>query len=252
MKRAIVAALVAGVAATSSGASFAAADAPGFYVFAGVGYQFPGEASVRSVDPGNNTSIFGNTIKGSGDDGAAYRVGGGYRVNPWLRTDVFLGYGSFEYHGTVLNTHVSADVSFFGGGVNGYIDFQGLTRTDLLGFEPYVGVGVGVVRTLVTSPRADFDLAPGTQNRSPSGTRVNPAFALYAGTGLRVARFIDQAPRNLVIDIGYSYMHLGKAGAGAGIINNFTNGVPTGSFPDPGTEGEAASNAINFVVRWEF
>ena len=104
----------------------------------------------------------------------------------------------------------------------------------------------------MTNPRADFDLAPGVQNRSPSGERINFAYGFYVGTGLRVARFVPQAPTNLVFDIGYSYMDLGKAGSGAGTINNFTNGAPTGSFPDPGTVGNARSSAINVAVRWEF
>ena len=82
-------------------------------------------------------------------------------------------------------------------------------------------------------------------------TRERPKIDRIACPWL-VARFIDQAPMGLVFDIGYSYMDLGKSGAGSGFITTFVNGVQAGGFVDPGTEANARSSAVNFTVRWEF
>ena len=240
------------VSVLACGPAFADAVSPGVYVLAGVGYNFAGPGNAVSVDPANNTSIFGNTVNGHAGDGPSYKAGVGYRINPWLRSDVQVGYGQIEYKGEVSNTHVTADVSVLSGLVNGFIDIQGLTMTDLGGFEPYVGAGIGAARTLVTNARADFDFAPGVQNRMPSGVRYNMAYGFYVGSGLRVARFVDSAPRGLVFDFGYAYKNFGDSGSGAGFIENFTNGALTGGFFDPGTKGTARSQSLNFEVRWEF
>src|SRR5690606_27044237 len=70
------------------------------------------------------------------------------------------------------------------------------------GFTPYVGAGIGAARVTI-SDFVDDNLLSGGGGYAGTGHKWNFAWALHAGFGVDVT---DRA----TIDVGYSFVHMGK------------------------------------------
>jgi opacity protein-like surface antigen len=126
--------------------------------------------------------------------GNAFVLGGGFGVKlGWMRLDATADYGfPAAFQGNVPGvTTVTASIDSLVLLANAYADlgtWHGLT--------PYVGAGVGTA--MVRNPGVGG--GGGTE-------RWNPAWALMAGVGYTVTP-------NVLIDVGYRYLHLGDAPIG--------------------------------------
>jgi opacity protein-like surface antigen len=154
---------------------------------------------------------FDQTISGAdwnglmiGDRGLAnaYALGGGVGVKMgWLRLDATADYAfPSSFQGSVpgaaaFTTGIDSLVLL----ANAYADlgtWHGLT--------PYVGAGVGSALVRTAGVTNTFAQPPAGMN---GADKWNFAWALMAGVGYNVAP-------NVLIDLGYRYLHLGDVGTG--------------------------------------
>ncbi|RWB92373.1 MAG: porin family protein [Mesorhizobium sp.] len=136
-------------------------------------------------------------------------IGFGYHFNDYLRADLNLGYlpgnevsVSYDDSTTVIPpataTVASATLknNAISGILNGYVDLG-----TYVGVTPYVGAGVGIVRSKYSLSASYF-----TDNLDPTDdfvvsdnkTKYSLAYTLNAG-------FAYQVTKNVVIDLGYQY-----------------------------------------------
>jgi opacity protein-like surface antigen len=182
-----------------------------FLAGAGIGYQF--------------NSWFRADITGE------WRNKQGYRVNESYN-DIF-GIGCANgrcgdaYYGKVQTTGLFL--------ANGYFDLGTWS-----GFTPYVGVGLGTAYTKF-GPIQDFGTDPmaAGYGYAPANTNWHFAWALMAGVGYAITP-------NLIVDVGYRYLDLGKIkseaiGCGAGgVCANEVQSV------------HLASHDVRVGLRWLF
>ncbi len=151
---------------------------------------------------------------GNFDAVPTFGIGIGYRHNDHLRFDLtgeYRGKSSFsalDYYdvdtgvggddGTNNYTAKKSEYLFL---VNGYYDIG-----TWHGVTPYVGAGIGASLNIIDDFR-DTNTPTGNQAYAPSGSMWNLAWALHAGASF-------QATQNLSIDLGYSFVSLGKAQTG--------------------------------------
>jgi len=140
-------------------------------------------------------------------------VGVGYQLNRWLRADITgeyrsaatftgleryrdsslpLGYGTDEYSALKRDVVVLA---------NGYVDLG-----TYYGITPFVGAGVGAVRTTVDKFK-DTNIVTQGLAYAKAGSKTNFAWALHAGLGY------DVTP-NFKVELAYRYLNLGDAKTG--------------------------------------
>ena len=150
------------------------------YLRAGIGLDRPAETAFtdRNCSSTAPAALYGC---GRGDDGTPYRsrgdfgtvpvldVGRGYLAAPVARLEVLVEYRprfSFEGHANFLEPSrrqsVAPDLSSLSGMVAGYVDLPGLGLPKIGPFGPFIGVGVGIVRTRIGQTRMTF---PRTRTR---------------------------------------------------------------------------------------
>ena len=90
-------------------------------------------------------------------------LGLGYTVTPAARLEVLVEYrprfafkGRANFLSPESRQSVAADVSSFAGMVAAYIDLPGLGVPKIGPFGPFVGAGLGVVRTQIGQTRMTF------------------------------------------------------------------------------------------------
>jgi opacity protein-like surface antigen len=146
-------------------------------------------------------------------------VGGGvgYRLSPWLRTDVTVDrrFGA-TFKGTRFGSASAqaldqADFDATTFLVNGYVDLDLWS-----GITPYLGAGIGVSLNRFDSAKRETGgpTGPIAIVPLPSRTETALAWALMAGVAVDLND-------NLKIDLGYRYAHLGSVGTrtvGAGAL----------------------------------
>ncbi|RAZ83102.1 porin family protein [Mesorhizobium hawassense] len=136
-------------------------------------------------------------------------IGFGYHFNDYLRADLNLGYlpgnkESFSYDDTGLvippatETVASGNLknNAISAILNGYVDLG-----TYVGVTPYIGAGVGIVRS-----KYDLSASYFTNNGDPSDdfeehnskTKYSLAYTLNAGLAYQVSK-------NVLIDLGYQY-----------------------------------------------
>ena len=156
--------------------------------------------------------------------GPTFGFGAGYRVNDYLRVDGLVEYrGEVGFHG--LDTwndgvnprfnNYSAKKSEWLLMANAYADLGNFN-----GIVPYLGAGLGASRVTIHSFR-DEGIDPfgaPTLAYGDASSKWNLAWALHAGIGFEVTE-------NTTIDLGYSYLHLGKGSSGDLITYNGVNNV---------------------------
>ncbi len=166
---------------------------------------------------------------GTGRDGAPYRsvgdfgtampleLGLGYTVTPASRLEVLVEYRPhFAFKGRAnflppgRRQSVAADLSSSAVMLAYYIDLPRLGVPSLGPFGPFVGTGVGVVRTRIGQTRMTY---PATTTIVPGASRTGLAWMVTAG----VAAALDE---RVTVDLAWRYTDLGtvQTGRGAGRV----------------------------------
>ena len=185
--------MVAGFLAFLSVEPSAAAD---WYLRGGFGLDRPGKTvfADRDCSSASPAALYGC---GTGGDGAPYRsvgdfgtampleLGLGYTVTPAARLEALVEYRTrFAFKGRAnflspeSRQSVAADLSSFAGMVAAYIDLPGLGVPSVGPFGPFVGAGLGVVRTRIGQTRMTF---PATTTIVPGASRTDIAWMVTAG-----------------------------------------------------------------------
>ena len=134
-------------------------------------------------------------------------IGFGYHFNDYLRADLNLGYlpgnqVSLNYDdsavapaGTAIAGSASLKNYAFSGILNGYVDLG-----TYVGITPYVGAGIGLVRTTSKLSAEYTDSADPTNDfvLSSNKTQYSLAYTLNAGLAYQVSQ-------NVMVDLGYQY-----------------------------------------------
>lgn len=114
--------------------------------------------------------------------------------------------------------------------LNGYKDLG-----NFRGFTPYIGLGVGIAYNIVDD--VYFTGNPDLVNQIHGDSDIALAWLLMAGVGYQIS------PRT-VIDVGYRYLDLGKAGSERSDTAGFVN--PRVNFDD------LASHEVKVGLRYHF
>jgi opacity protein-like surface antigen len=192
--------------------------------------------------PADAFNSFSNpTISGSG----LFDIGVGYQFNNWFHADITGEYRtSAAFHAIESYTpptcpfsscydDYNGSVKSIVGLVNGYVDLG-----TWWGFTPYIGAGVGVADNIV-GPITDIGTTVGGYGFSSSHSSTNLAWAAMAGIGYSVTP-------NLKLEMGWRYLDMGTATAGA---------ISCTNTPFCGHEVQKfhlTSNDIRIGMRWIF
>ncbi|MCY4486491.1 MAG: hypothetical protein OXF11_05165 [Deltaproteobacteria bacterium] len=194
-----------------------AAIAGDFYLRGGVGLDRPGGTTFMDEDCSTTTpaALYGC---GTGGDGAPYRSRGDLGTVPALdlglgyaaaaaRFEVLVGYRPrFEFKGRAnflapeLRQSVSANLSSVSGMLAAFGDFSRLGLPTLGPLDPFIGVGVGAVRTHIGNTRMTF---PATTTIAPGGSRTDMAWMATAGVALALND-------RVTLDLAWRYTDLGE------------------------------------------
>jgi opacity protein-like surface antigen len=196
--------------------------------------------------------------KGEFDAGGIFGLGIGYQINNWFRVDVTGEYrGKTQFH--ALDRYASFDEADIGGpvfddednnlwGTNDYRAkksewlFLGNAYVDLgtyHGVTPYVGAGIGASYNTISNFR-DVNVETGGGGYAGTGHQWTLAWALHTGLAFK-------ATRNLTIDVGYSFVHLGDGRTGI-----FYNDDDTCVSCAPVTFKNIYSHDVKLGFRWDF
>ena len=180
-----------------------------WYLRAGIGLDRPGKTVFvdRVYSCASPAALYGC---GTGGDGAPYRsvgdfgtmtpleLGLGYAVAPAARLEVLVEYrprfafkGRANFLSPESRQSVAADLSSFAGMVAAYIDLPGLGVPKIGPFGPFVGAGLGVVRTRIGQTRMTF---PATTTIVPGASRTGLAWMVTAGVAGGAGRAHDARP----------------------------------------------------------
>jgi len=183
--------------------------------------------------------------------GGSWLIDGGigYRFNPWLRSDLTVGYrGGYELDQVAQDimdassaAQVNAEITSIPVLINAYVDLGGVV-SNVGGIVPYVGAGVGFARNEIGDIRAVL-LDEGLTSLfiAPGGSNVDLAWAIMAG-------FSAPLPgvRNLFLDVGYRYLDSGKITTDGGPI--LSEGAVTTS-EHAGFEGDLTAHEFKAGLR---
>ena len=205
-----------------------AASAGDFYLRGGIGLDRPAGTTFtdRNCSSASPAALYGC---GRGGDGAPYRsrggfgtapvleLGLGYAAAPAIRMEVPVEYRprlAFEGRANFLEPgrrqSVAAELSTLSGMLAGYVDLPGLGLAKIGPFGPFVGAGVGAVRTRIGEMRMTF---PRTTTVVPGAGRTGLAWMLTAGVAVALGE-------RATLDLAWRYTDLGevRTGRGAGRV----------------------------------
>lgn len=238
-----------------------AAAAGDFYLRGGLGLDRAGGATFTDRDCSSTTpaALYGC---GTGGDGAPYRsrgdfdtvpaleIGLGYTAAP-ARFEVLVEYRpSFEFEGRAnflapeRRHSVSADLSSVSGMLAALVDFSGVGLSRLGPFDPFIGAGVGAVRTRIGRTRMTF---PATTTIVPGASRVDLAWMVTAGVGVAL-------DARVTLDLAWRYTRLGEVhtGRGAGRVvwrDGSREPLPLDLAP---TRARLATHGVRVSLRYAF
>jgi opacity protein-like surface antigen len=165
-----------------------------------------------------------------------FGAGVGYRMGPYARSDVTLGYRRYYLNRAdagVPATNYTANLQSMNAMLNLYIDFPSAA------WIPFVGAGFGRAKNKLGT--ISFDDGAGFQGNVTGGTVSGPAWAAMAGAGFPVQG-------GGTIEFGYRYVDLGKVEAAAGGTVT-VSGVPV-PVPYPGATGNLRAHELTIGVRF--
>ncbi|TPK54920.1 porin family protein [Mesorhizobium sp. B2-4-19] len=179
----------------------------------GSGWYLRGDVSYlvqKSFKNGDFTfpSAINNENFSESDNAAFASIGFGYHFTDYLRADLNLGYlpgnnVSFSYDDSAvvtlptLPTQGSGSLKnyAFSGILNGYVDLG-----TYVGITPYLGAGIGVVRSThkLSATYTDNNVPANSFNLQDNKTQYSLAYTLNAGLAYQVSK-------NVSVDLGYQY-----------------------------------------------
>jgi len=179
----------------------------------GSGWYLRGDVSYlvqKSFKNGDFTfpSTINNESFGESEDAYFASVGFGYHFNDYLRADLNFGYlpgnkASFGYDDSAvvalptLSTQGSGSLKnyAFSGILNGYVDLG-----TYVGITPYLGAGIGVVRSThkLSASYTDNNVPANSFSVRDNATKYSLAYTLNAGLAYQVTK-------NVSVDLGYQY-----------------------------------------------
>ena len=209
--------------ATGASMVFGKANAGDFYLRAGLGLDHPAETTFTDRDCSSTSPAALYGCDGGGD-GAPYRslgdfgtvaaveVGLGYAAAA-LRLEALVEYRprfAFEGRANFLEPgrrqSVKVDLSSLSGMLVAFLDLPGLGLPNPSPFAPFIGAGVGAVRTRIGETRMTF---PRTTTVVPGARRID--FAWIATAGVAVA-----LGERTTLDLAWRYTNLGMVHTGRG------------------------------------
>ena len=152
-------------------------------------------------------STINNESFSESEDAYFASIGFGYHFNDYLRADLNLGYlpgnkASFSYDdtatapaGTAILASGNVKNYGFSGILNGYVDLG-----TYVGITPYVGAGIGLIRTTSKLSAEYIDSADSANNFVLSNNKTRYSFAYTLNAGLAY-----QVSKNVQVDLGYQY-----------------------------------------------
>ncbi|MDF2389439.1 porin family protein [Nostoc ellipsosporum NOK] len=179
----------------------------------GSGWYLRGDVSYlvkKTFENGDFTfpSTINNESFGESENAVFASIGFGYHFNDYLRADVNFGYlpgnkASFGYDDSAvvalptLPTQGSGSLKnyAFSGIVNGYVDLG-----TYVGVTPYVGAGVGFVRSSrkLSATYVDNNVPANSFSVQDNATQYSFAYTLNAGLAYQLSK-------NVSVDLGYQY-----------------------------------------------
>ena len=190
----------------------AQADSPaGFYLRGDIGSGVAGRIVFRDANPtAANCDLCNGTFPSPTAASALVDAGVGYRLTPYFRTELSVGYLiPASINGQTVNIPPAAGSAHFAsafGLLNGYLDLDGLFPGQFGPFQPYLSASAGVARNHlgITSGTSSL-LGPFTLS---SGDTTSFIWALGAGVGYPLSP-------SVTADLGYHFMNLGELRDGA-------------------------------------
>jgi opacity protein-like surface antigen len=245
------AALVAALAWALPQAAEAQTRPNGFYMVFGGTILFPGTANLNDTGCPATAQFLNCSVQQqvSGGTGGGGFGGVGYRVLPWLRTEIRGGVGGTSAQGSLVNNGTTnlyqADYSNFSALANAYVDIAPFLAPGTLGpFEPYVGVGLGIAVNEIHNIRFTV---PNQTVFPQGGTTTQFAWAATIGTGIRLSAI--GLPQSMLFDVAYRYRDFGNVRSDAGVATLSGGGSFVAS---SGFETRARAHGIDLALRVEF
>ena len=211
--------IAAGVSVVSG-----AADAGDFYLRTGIGLDWPAATTFtdRNCSSASPAALYGC---GKGGDGAPYRsvggfgtaavleVGLGYAAAPAVRLEALFEHRprlAYEGRANFLEPgrrqSVAAKLSSLSGMLAAYVDLPVLGLPSLGPLGPFIGGGVGAVRTRIGQTRMTF---PRTTTIVPGASRTGFAWMATAGVAATLGE-------RTTLDLAWRYTDLGSVHTGRG------------------------------------
>ncbi|HEY8335040.1 MAG TPA: outer membrane beta-barrel protein [Tardiphaga sp.] len=228
-----------------------AEDFGGWYLRGDIGFS---NQSVKRLDNALDSTLLTQRQTLDFSTAGIYGLGVGYQFNNWFRADVTGQYrGKAAFHGTDNNT-------FNNGGTIGYgADTYTATKSEWVVMAnayvdlgtwwcvtPYIGAGVGGARVTIanfTDQNVGSLFPPGSGVGSgtaygDTASKWNLAWALHAGLAYKVTP-------NMTVEMGYSYLDLGK-----GMTGDLRSFDGTNNINNPMTFKDITSHDLKLGVRW--
>lgn len=230
-------------------------DFGGWYLRGDIGFSNQRVRNIAMAD-GRNAQLLSHEQTTAFDAAGIYGVGVGYQFNNWFRGDITGQYrGNANFKGTDILTYpVGGGV--VGNGVNNYnaAKSEWLVLANAYvdlgtwwGITPFIGAGVGAARVTIANYTDvgmvnNIGFGWGTYPSAalaPAASTWNFAWAAHAGLAYQVTP-------GLALELGYSYVNLGRGTTGpVSTYTGFTRGVPM-EFND------ITSHDLRLGVRWYF
>jgi opacity protein-like surface antigen len=232
----------------------ALADDSGFTLRVDAGVAITNATKLRSTYGDGATLASLGVIEGPVSIGDPFLLGlgVGYQFNPWLRADLTAEYRqSVQYHASSETQFVGAAFCPTGGTIycgndataaaktglflaNGYIDLG-----DWGGVTPYVGAGVGVAAYQISAMKDKALYSADAFSFAPNASGSNFAWSLTAGASYHLSA-------NLVLDLSYRYVNMGRFKTGAIACN----ALDPGGCHFESQHFDMTSNDLRIGLRW--
>lgn len=242
-----------------------AGEHPLFYLRAGAGLAFSGDAVFADVDCHSSSpaALFGCIEGNDGRPIGAYGDFGnspvldlavGYQWNSWFATEIlfafrsdlpFSGESNFIQLDPVIPQAVSADLCSSSAMVVGVVRPLALLGRETSFLEPVVLAGAGIVRNKLDPMVFVF---PDTETITPEGRYTGFAWMMGAGMARRISQ-------QLTLAFSWRYVDLGQVETDIGtmtILDRSSGDVITDSIIIGGTTADLTVNEIAISLIWQF
>ncbi len=228
----------------------------GWYLRGDVGYAFTsasGPFTFRAFDAGAYTG--GTFATGAYDGDVSFAVGFGYRFTDMLRADLTVENFNLRFNGTRAfavpcpgenagTTCTAADSTTLGAWsimANGYLDLGTFAR-----FTPYVGAGLGVTYANSGAGTTNYTCVGGAC-AGGTASLAHASIDSWRFTYAAMAGFAYDINKNLKLDLGYMFRHVG----GGNMFGFNTVSAAAGATGAEATDSGFNQHQIKVGLRYE-